>query len=230
MNSKSNKITRDNEDVIDECLDKIAKVQRREVDISTADVDIRLAEKLDALQINAQKRNRFSINKPRPSDKQNPVDKVVEGHLKRRNLSKEELKHRLANRYDTLIPELDPERKPVRLVTILSASESLELGREQAKKQIEQQLTTSSVSGNQAAARDGSRGVTFRDGYELPQEAFSGDTSLRHAVSNTPAKLSDRLIQFRQRKEDRLRRENLSQDRSDDELDRVSEASEDQDD
>lgn len=163
---------------------RASKVKKRDVELPMAEADLRLAEKLDScLRIGDARRTRFSTNKPRvatkPSvadDKQaissDGTDRLVMGSIKRRNLTRDELRERLASRYDTLVPELDPKRTSVKLVKVLSARESVEMGKEQAKKQLIDQMELNSISGNQRAFVDGIDSFRFNDGYEMPCKHF----------------------------------------------------------
>lgn len=161
--------------------DRCAKIKRHDIDIApTADVDNKLAEKLDSLlKINISNKRRFKTNKPRSDrgDESRTVsDAVVDGQqstLKQRNLTKEELRERLVKKYDTLVPELDPKRTSVRVVEVLSANESIELGKDQARKQLHREMELNSVSGNQLAYKKGLQSFKFNDGYELTMKNFA---------------------------------------------------------
>lgn len=144
-----------------------------------AEADTRLAEKLDeCLKISDARRARFFMNKPKcdtHKDK-NRISPAVgnlneTGKLKPKNLTKEELRERLLKKYGSLVPELDPKRPSVKLV-VLSATESLEMAKTEARKQLDDQLKLSSVSGSQRAQKDGLDSFKFKDGYEMPPKGF----------------------------------------------------------
>lgn len=155
MNENRIKKTRQFDVIADSLEDsenvRLTKVNRIELDAPIADIDLRLAEKLDRiLKIGGPNKSKFFINKPKER-----IGETVElstDKLKRRNFSKEELKERVARRYDTLV-DSSGWHKP-RVVKVLTASESVELGRDQAIKQIEREMEMNSVSGNISVQRN----------------------------------------------------------------------------
>lgn len=168
------KLLRDDEVENERCI----KAKRHDIDISpTADVDAKLAEKLDSLlRIHVPHKSRFKTNKPRSDESPSVSNKIVIGEkntLKHRDLTKEELRERLLKKYDTLVPELDPKRTKVKVVEILSANESIELGREQARKQLQRELEIGSVSGNRSAYKTGLKAFKFNDGYGSTMKNFA---------------------------------------------------------
>lgn len=177
MTEERVKLLRDDEVDNERCI----KVKRHDIDIApTADVDAKLAEKLDSLlKIDNPHKSRFKTNKPRPSqadESRTVTDKTVspeQTKLIQRNLTKEELKERLIKKYDTLVPELDPKRTKVKVVEIFSANESIRLGKDQARKQLQRELEINSVSGNQSAYKTGLKAFKFNDGYELTMKNFA---------------------------------------------------------
>lgn len=149
--------------------DRLTKARRHDVDLpTTADADIKLAEKLDCLlKIGTNNKRRYHTNKP--LEKTNHLATANGSGLKPRNLTKLEVKERIAKKYsDNLAPELDPQRSSVKVVKVLSASESIELAKSQARKQLERQLELSSISKNQLAQKTGLDTFKFNDGYEMP--------------------------------------------------------------
>lgn len=191
------KLLRDDEVENERCI----KAKRHDIDINpTADVDTKLAEKLDSLlRINVPHKSRFKTNKPRSDESRSVSNRIVGGEettLKHRNLTKKELKERLVKKYDTLVPELDPRRTEVKVVEILSANESIELGKEQARKQLQRELEISSVSGNRSAYKTGLKAFRFNDGYESTMKNFatkntnqnqSATSGLSSALKNNPS-------------------------------------------
>lgn len=151
-------------------------MKRHDVEPPMAEVDIKLAEKLDrCLNISATRKPRFFMNKPKGATAKSPTDKLKDldtGSLKPRNLTPEEIKQRVAKHYDTLAPELDPKRTKVKLVKVLSAKESLELGKDEARRQLNDQLKLSSVGGNRTALVNGTDSFKFNDGYETQSKHF----------------------------------------------------------
>lgn len=175
-----------------------SKAKRHEIELpDSADVDINLANKLDQiLNVSSKQTPRFFTNKPRAAaengssgrTKIEPVN-IVNGRLKARCLTREELRQRLIKKYDTLVPELDPKRPNVRVVQVLSATEAVELGKIQARKQLERQLELNSVSGNQNAHANGLKGFRFNDGYEMPMNNDRTD----HKNTSIRTKIKDKL-------------------------------------
>ena len=181
--------------------EKLVKAKRHDVQLpDVASVDHKLAEKLDSLlslgsDTKAQRaaKPKFFLHKLRSSSNDdtaqssdNDISKEkilpIIGHddpaskMKPRNLTKEELRERLLKKYDTLVPELDPNRpKDIKVVKILTSKESIELAKEQAKKQLERQIHLSSVYENQQAHSTGLASFRFNDGYELPDRKFAPD-------------------------------------------------------
>lgn len=160
--------------------ERSAKAKRFDFELPMADVDIKLAEKLDnILKISSNTRPKFLTNKTKPRTQESACnttnivrENINPSKLKPRNLTKEELNERVLKKYDTLVPKEDP-RRPKMAVKFLSTTESIELGRVEAKRQLERQLELNSISGNQAAIKNGLKGFRFRDGYEKPTEHFS---------------------------------------------------------
>lgn len=143
----------------------------------TDDVDTKLAERLDnILKVSETRKPKFFMNKPRvgPDTKSNHLvvnDNINQSRkLTKRNLSKSELNERLIKRYETLVPELDPQRPKVNVVKVLSVTESLEMAKSQAKRQLDRQLELNSVAKNQQAHQHGLGSFRFSDGYETPSE------------------------------------------------------------
>lgn len=156
------------------------KAKRHDIELPVADVDIKLADKLDnLLRIRNTRKPKFSLNKPKGNSPNSDrgLDQIK---LQSKNLTREDLRERLLKKYDTLVPELDPKRPQVKLVKILSAKESIELGKEQAKKQLQHQLELSSISGNRLAHANGiPSSFKIYDGYEMPPRCFvAGKKSL----------------------------------------------------
>lgn len=168
------------------------KIKRHDIEVPTAEVDINLANKLDSiLNIGGAPKPRFLTNKPKSSSENGSIDTIKlesdnlkNEKLKSRGLTKEELRKRLLSRYDTLVPDLDLKRPNVRVVKVLSATESIELGKIQAKKQIERQLLLASVSGNQKTQALGLKAFRFKD----------GDNQVEHQIQTTGirSKIKDR--------------------------------------
>lgn len=181
----------------DEKEKKYTKAKRHGVEVSIADVDIKLAEKLDnVLKVSFNSRKpKFLTNKLKDkNDMSTSLHKSNEeqqAKLIQKDFTKEQLKQRLLTKYETLVPELDPNRARVRLVKILSASESIELGKDQARKQMERQLELSSISKNQEAFKNQYRKFKFNDGYEQPStnNKQAGTSNRRHASGK-------RLVRF----------------------------------
>jgi len=150
------KITREEEEKPES--ERCTKAKRYDFEVATSDFDLKLAQKLDSmLNINSNK-PRFLMNKPKAKPTCRPDDIVKEnashGKMKQRNLTKEEMRQRLVRNHDTLVPELDSKRLQVKVVKVMSAVESMELGKVQARKQIERELELNSISGNQQAYRN----------------------------------------------------------------------------
>lgn len=184
------KQTRPYEDLEEE---KFLKAKRHDIEPPMADVDIRLAEKLDnILKISDTRKPKFFTNKPKTNvtsfnareliKNSSPKNSPQSDKIKLRNLSKEELKERLLKKYDTLVPELDPKRPTVNVVKVLTASQSIELAKSQARKQLDRQLELNSVSGNQQAFKKGLDSFRFNDGYEMPAKSFSNDGPIKKAI------------------------------------------------
>lgn len=207
-----NNRTKNSLDEDGECDVRKAKAKRHDIELpSSADVDISLANKLDnILNVSGTTKPRFFTNKPKTSSENSSSFTKVEsvnignGRLKARCLSKEELRQRLIKNYDTLVPELDPERPTVRVVKVLSTTEAIELGKIQAKKQLVQQLELNSVSGNQNAHANGLVGFRFNDGYEMSMNSDRPDqknvTTLRSKIKNKlkikPSKQFPKTVRF----------------------------------
>lgn len=166
--------------------ERATKAKRHDIEVPVAEVDIKLAEKLDnILKVSDTRKPRFFMNKPKATstNKVNCSTELADINtgdsnddkirLKHKDFTKEQLRQRLSEKYETLVPELDSKRPTVKLVKILSATESLELGKKEAKKQLEHQLELNSVRGNQQARRDGIGSFRFHDGYELPPKCFT---------------------------------------------------------
>lgn len=173
---------------------KLLKAKRHDIELpSMAEVDIRLAEKLDSLLSlgsNKEEKPRFFLNKLRStsSDTSSQLEdnnvskekilpligaqKSLSSEFKPRNLSSDQLKERLLKKYDTLVPELRPDSTNVKPVKILSAKESIELARDQARKQLERQMELGSIYGNQLAHDKGTGSFRFNDGYDTPERRF----------------------------------------------------------
>lgn len=174
--------------------ERCPKIKRHDIDVTpTAEVDTRLAEKLDSLlSISNPHKSRFRTNKPRSPRNDTAratLDTTIieeQASLKQRNLTKDQLRDRLIKRYDTLVPELDPNRTKIKVVEILSANESIKLGRDQARKQLQRELEINSVSGNQSAYKTGLRGFKFNDGYELTMKNFATKNINRNEFSASP--------------------------------------------
>lgn len=144
-----------------------AKVTRTELELPTAEVDIKLAEKLDSLlKLDGPSNPKFLTNRVNIHVRENGTKPAPEVSLKRRELTKDEIRERVARRYATLVPELDASRPKVRVVKVLSTRESIQLGKDQAQKQLERQLELNSVSGNQNAQRGTAKQFQFKDGFE----------------------------------------------------------------
>lgn len=186
--------------------ERITKAKRHDLEPPMAAVDIKLAEKLDnILKLGGTRKPKFFTNKlqtARTSNLENsPIEKhstkdtcITNNHkIEPRNLSPDELKERLLKKYDTLVPELDPKRPKVRLIKILSASESIELAKSQARKQMEQQMELNSVAGNQQAYISGTGSFIFRDGYEMPVKSLESPGNLRKSnfISKTKLKTTE---------------------------------------
>lgn len=164
----------------DDDEDRFTKAKRHDVELPVADSDIKLAQKLDSiLKLGKSRKPRFYTYKPRDSGQNQNAS--VTGHLaqeantperimQRRNLTKQELEERLAKHYDTLIPELDKNRPVVRVVKILSATESMKLAENVAKKQLARELELSSVSGNRLAHEKGIGAFRFEEDCDEPSK------------------------------------------------------------
>lgn len=173
--------------------ERSSKAKRHDVEVPMAEVDIKLAAKLDNLLKISNSKPRFLTNKTKEScpntTETSATSKREQSRtgptLKSRNLTKDELQERLIQKYDTLVPELDPGRHKIKVVKILTASESIELGKDQARKQMERQLELSSVFGNQQAHKSGFKSFKFNDGYETPTSS-KGDNSKSVRFADTP--------------------------------------------
>lgn len=161
---------------------RVTKAKRHELELPVADVDVKLAEKLDnILKLGDNVGRRFLTNRTRTRDVSDRT-KVIDNSIKEsdsgsrgltpRNLTKDELKERLKSKYDTLVPELDSRRQTLKNFKVLSTRESIQLAKVQAKKQLERQLELSSVSGNHLAHKRGLSSFRFNDGYEIPSKSF----------------------------------------------------------
>lgn len=192
MNHGPIKSVRDEDD--EESASRSAKAKRVDIEAPIADVDIKLAEKLDnLLKISSNAKPKFLTNKTKSdhhkacnTTEANTVvrETIIYEKLKPRNLTKEELTERILKKYDTLVSENDPRRSKEN-VKFLSTSESIELGRDQARRQTERQLRLNSISGNQAASRDGLKGFKFNDGYEMPAKRFIGKVSQSKSLGDS---------------------------------------------
>lgn len=177
----------------DEEIQRSCKVKRVEPDVPIAEVDIKLAEKLDSiLKLDGPSKPKFLTNKPKTADKVqvSELHKGSEPSLMRRNLTREEIKERVTRKYDTLVPELDPNRPRVRVVKILSARESIELGKDQAHKQMERQLELNSVSGNQSAQKSLFERFRFKDGCEVKARHSQREISSSRVLKAPESKLT----------------------------------------
>lgn len=158
-------------DEAEDCEDigsrRVTKARRADIEIPVEEVDIRLADKLDSLlRISDTKKPKYFLNKPKQQGNSRLAEQTKKSDtnslpvlemckLKPKNLSKEELRERLLKKYDTLVPELAPRTHLVTQMRILTTKESLDLARDQSKKQLERQMALNSVSGNRNALING---------------------------------------------------------------------------
>lgn len=163
-------------DTIQDDKPKASKVNKHDLDLPTAEADIKLAEKLDScLKLSEA---RFFTNKPKasPSIKDKLISLKIKStdhsKMREKEKTKEQIAKRLISKYDSLVPELDPLRTKIKVVKVLSAKESLEMAKEQAKKQLVDQMELNSISGNQRAHVCGLDTFKFNDGYEMPYKSF----------------------------------------------------------
>lgn len=172
MNLNPSKFARDDND--EEPVSRTTKAKKVNFELPSADVDLKLAEKLDSiLKISNNTKPKFYSNKSKQGAQEKCSTNITSNqHLKPRNLSKEELHERVLKKYDTLVSEKDTDL-PKKKIIFLSTTESVEVGKDQARKQLERQLELNSVSGNQAATKYGIQGFKFNDGYEMPSRYFS---------------------------------------------------------
>lgn len=188
------KVPHEDEDYSENLDVRATKAKRHDLEPPPMeDVDIKLAQKLDSiLKVSETRKPKFFMNRTR-TNADVRVDEPTSAHtgnehhskLRPRNLSKEELKERLLRKYETLVPELDPQRPKVNLIKIISAGESIELAKNQAKRQLERQFELNSVSKNQEAFIKGLSSFRFNDGYEMPTER--SHTSPKQSKSRTMA-------------------------------------------
>lgn len=174
------------------------KAKRHDIELPpSAVVDVNLAEKLDSiLSVSSTRKPRFLTNKPKSTTKnESQSSSKIEskspehGQLKARCLTVKELEQRILKNYETLVPHLDPKRSKVKVVKILSATEALEMGKAQAKKQLERQLHLNSVSGNQNARVNGLKEFRFNDGYEM---SMNGDKQDQRNDESVTSKIRDK--------------------------------------
>lgn len=163
---------------------RFAKAKRHDIVPTDAEVDLKLAQKLDdILKLGTTRKPRFHTNRARQKvsdgsanggggdDDDGAVIKSKPAKSKNKNLSKKELRDRLLQKYDTLVPELDPKRPNVKVVKVLSAGDSVDLAKAHAQKQIENQLKLGSVAGNQKAHLEGID--SFHEAFEMSTEGFA---------------------------------------------------------
>lgn len=179
---------------------RFPKVKRHDIELPIAEVDIKLAEKLDSiLRLGELRKPRFFTNRAKSSDKKATeqtifavaASETTGKQLQRRNLSKKELEERLSGRYDTLAPELDKNRHKVKVVKVLSATESMKLAENEAKKQLNRDLQMNSVSGNRSAILKG------KGAFEFSSDGLIERTQLEEDTGRKPQEGSKSLEVFR---------------------------------